>query len=118
MSYLLVFIGGGLGCVARYGVATLVARYHVGSYPIATLISNVLSCVILVGILAFMVSQDSTAKWVRPLLIIGFCGGFSTFSTFSFETVQLMKNGNHLVAVVNVIMSLVVCFAIAYRVAK
>jgi CrcB protein len=118
MSYLLVFVGGGLGCVARYGMATLVARYHVGSYPIATFLSNVLSCVILAGVLALLVSENSTAKWVKPLLVIGFCGGFSTFSTFSFETVHLIKNGNLLVAAANVILSLAVCFAIAYRIAK
>lgn len=118
MSYLLVFVGGGLGCVARYGIATMVARHHVGSYPIATFLSNVLSCTLLVVVLAIMASEDATAKWIKPLLIIGFCGGFSTFSTFSFETIQLIKNGNHLVAAANVIISLLVCFAIAYRMTK
>ncbi|MCF8256156.1 MAG: CrcB family protein [Flavobacteriales bacterium] len=118
MTYLLVFIGGGMGCMARYAVASLVAKHYSGSYPIATFISNTLSCLILLAVLMLLMADNNAPRWARPLLIIGFCGGFSTFSTFSFETVHLIKNGNPWVAAVNVMLSLGVCLAIAYRASR
>lgn len=117
MTYLYVFIGGGFGCLARYAMAVLVARHYEGNYPLATFLSNTLSCAIMLAVLSFFTAQDS-AKWARPLLIIGFCGGFSTFSTFSFETAQLIKNGNLWVAAANMVISIAVCVAIALRLAR
>jgi CrcB protein len=117
MSYLLVFVGGGLGCVARFLVAMGVARHYAGSYPLATFISNAASCLLLLAIIGFL-SEGHISRWARPLLVVGFCGGFSTFSTFSFETATLIKNGHPWVAAANIIISLSVCLAIAYRMAK
>lgn len=117
-SLILVFIGGGMGCLTRYGVAVSVARHFPNAYPVATFISNTLSCLLLLGILMYISADTGQSKWVRPLLITGFCGGFSTFSTFSFETAQLMKNGNPWVAAANIAISVGVCVWIMYRLGR
>jgi len=115
MNYLLVFVGGGLGCVLRYAISTGILRLFQGTFPVGTLISNALSCAILVWIIGILSMENLDSKWVRSALIIGFCGGFSTFSTFGFETVQLIKNGNPWIAVANIVVSLSVCLLILYR---
>lgn len=115
MNYFLVFVGGGLGSVLRYFISNGVLRLYQGTFPLATLISNVLSCAILVGIVGIFSMGNLDSKWVRPALIVGFCGGFSTFSTFGFETVQLIKNGNPWIAAANIVVSLSVCLLILYR---
>ena len=99
----------------RYAISTGILRLYQGTFPVGTLISNALSCAILVWIIGILSMENLDSKWVRSALIIGFCGGFSTFSTFGFETVQLIKNGNPWIAVANIVVSLSVCLLILYR---
>jgi len=113
----LVFFGGGLGSVCRYAISNLVQRYFDSTIPLATFFSNVLSCVLLVLIVG-LAGKAGENKLVHAGVLIGFCGGFSTFSTFSFETIQLIKNGNHLVAAGNVILSVGVCLILIYKLTK
>ena len=118
MNLLLVFLGGGLGSVSRCGVSILMSKYYQGSLPLATFASNVISCLVLLGVVSFMTNGTLDNRYLRPAIVIGFCGGFSTFSTFSFETVQLIKNGSHLAAVGNVIISVVVCLILIHKLTK
>lgn len=106
-SLLLVFIGGGLGAVLRFLIGKASLAYFGGKLPIGTFVSNLISCILLALILYAFQSKDiATEKWVKLALIIGFCGGLSTFSTFSFETFELLKNGFILQAILNVTLSI------------
>ena len=97
MLLLAIALAGGAGAVARYGVATLAMR-AAPTFPYATLAVNVLGSFLL-GLL-MRVGMDAThgfgaTSTVRLALTIGFCGGFTTFSTFSAETVLLLESGSY-----------------------
>jgi CrcB protein len=114
MNILWVFIGGGLGSLARYSISLLMGKWTLDAFPWATLISNILATGILGLTLYFFVSKWQDQSWIYPLIAVGFCGGFSTFSTFSNETLQLITSGNYLIAGLNVLISVVSGLAILY----
>ncbi len=112
MNLLWVFVGGGLGSICRYAVARGLDSSGF-LFPMATFLTNGISCVIL-GILLGLSLRDGFEHHHRLLLITGFCGGFSTFSTFSAETLQLFQSGHHLHALANIFLSLIVCLVCIY----
>jgi len=102
MSYLAVFIGGGIGSVLRFAMSKMIIAQGWLNGHWATLIVNVLASFALV----FFVDAfyDKSKLWYL-FLGIGFCGGWSTFSTFSFETVNLIGEGRTLEALLYVLLS-------------
>jgi CrcB protein len=87
-----VAIGSAIGGVARY-LMTLVAQPRDTAFPVGTLAVNILGC-FLIGVFAqYSLSGDRLSPEMRVLLISGFCGGFTTFSTFSFESLELFQAG-------------------------
>lgn len=86
---LLVAIGGAIGSAMRYLTAILLARHYTGSIPLATLVVNVLGC-FLIGLLIGLCSETT---YLRLLFITGFCGGFTTFSTFTAESYVMFREG-------------------------
>jgi CrcB protein len=104
-----VFLGGGAGAAIRWLIGVGVGHWSTGLFPWATLIANILSVVILIG--AAHILHDFPSVSLRPLIIVGICGGLSTFSTFSYETVQLLRDGEWPIAVTNVVLSVAVCLA-------
>ena len=113
MIALWVFIGGGLGSLARFGLSVGLQNYKPQNFPTATLVANLLSCIIIalaVGVFAEKIQSSE----LKAFIVMGFCGGFSTFSTFSNESVELIKSGNYTIAIANIILSLVLCFAVIY----
>ncbi len=111
LNLLLIFIGGGAGCLARFGVSKVVFTYSEQQFPIATLVSNVLS-VIVMGVALGFFSAKLQSDTLRALVITGFCGGFSTFSTFSLETLELLRKGNYYFAAGNILLSVVLCIVV------
>lgn len=94
-NVLLVAIGGALGSVLRYLTSLFVAHYFSGKFPLATFIINFIGCFLIGVFLHFSLRADEKLKY---LFVIGFCGGFTTFSTFANENLQLFQNGNYILA--------------------
>jgi fluoride exporter len=112
MNFVFVFLGGGLGSLVRYGISLSISRLEI-NFPLATLISNVTAC-FLIGLLTAATTKGNLSDAHRLLLATGFCGGFSTFSTFSNETLQLAQNGQLFTAFFNILLSFVLCLAATF----
>lgn len=110
-TLLLIFLGGGLGSLARFGVSLAVRQFPSSAFPLATLLANVLACAVM-GIVLWQFAARPADAPLRMLLITGFCGGFSTFSTFSLETLELFRRGQAVLGVLNVTLSLALCIAV------
>ena len=105
MSYLLVFIGGGLGSLLRFLLSSALCwPVDAGRFPIKTFAVNMLGC-LLIGFLSGLFSSISIRAEVKNLLIAGFCGGFTTFSTFSRETYDLFAAGSGMIAIAYAVLS-------------
>lgn len=90
----LVGLGGFLGSVLRYAVGGMVGRLKVGwTFPLETLLINVAGCLVLGVLVGVSESRGVFSGTTRAFLFIGLLGGFTTFSTFGYETFQLMRDG-------------------------
>ncbi|RZK49520.1 MAG: fluoride efflux transporter CrcB [Pedobacter sp.] len=104
-SFILVGIGGALGSMLRYGTSMWLNRYQINGFPYATLLSNLLGCLI-IGILLSNWSKNSESN-LQLLWIVGFCGGYTTFSTFSAENLQMWQNGAYLTLITYLLTSII-----------
>jgi CrcB protein len=116
MTYLWVALGGALGSVARYTSSTVAARWLGLGFPWGTLFVNVAGS-FAIGLLAALVTADGRPLLdteARAFLLVGVLGGFTTFSSFSFETLELARGGALGAAAANVALSLALCLAGAW----
>jgi len=88
-----IAVGSALGGVSRYLIGGLVQRAAASAFPLGTLIVNVTGSFLLGLVIAYAVETPSLSPELRALLTIGFCGGYTTFSTFSFETTRMLQTG-------------------------
>ena len=107
-NFFLVFVGGGLGAAVRFLVTTAAARW--AAFPLGTLAVNAVGSflmgLIMGAVLLLTEKYELIADPLRLLLAVGFLGGLTTFSSFSFETLLLLKGGSYLLAFCNIALQL------------
>ncbi len=105
----LIFLSGGCGCLLRYGVAGWAQRLANGSFPLGTLAVNVIGCAA-VGFFASLFTGPVLIRdEFRFAILVGMLGGFTTFSTFGYETVALTDDGQFGLAALNLLLSNGLC---------
>lgn len=104
-EFICVFWGGGAGSICRYALGNFVLKGVSHHFPWGTLAANALGC-LLIGLLIGYFERKG-AGMASLLLVTGFCGGFTTFSTFSNETVQLLRNGCYTASLAYALTSLI-----------
>jgi fluoride exporter len=101
VTLLLIGIGGALGSIARYALSSLVHRLAAPLFPFGTFVVNFTGCVIFGVIVGLAQERFLLRPEARAFLLIGVIGGFTTFSTFAFETFELLRDGQFLWAALN-----------------
>lgn len=110
-TYLLIAIGGALGSMGRYACSRAVALQFGETFPWGTLLVNVAGSFV-IGLIAAVSGPDSRliiSPNTRNFLMVGICGGYTTFSSFSLQTLELVRNGDVAEAFGNVLLSVVAC---------
>lgn len=107
MNFLFVALGGALGAVCRYGLSLITVKID---FPLMTFITNLLGAFLIGLIVGFAGKKNASANLIL-FLKTGVCGGFTTFSTFSLETFNLIQAGNYVTAGIYAALSLVLCVA-------
>ena len=107
MKYLLIGIGGAVGAAGRYLLQGLVYQYTGASFPYGTLVVNVLGCFLIGLIMELNAERFLIDAQLRLFIAVGILGGFTTFSSFSYETFELLRDGELLRASFNVIGSII-----------
>lgn len=110
ISCLLVGIGGFFGSILRY-LISLIPLGEQSTFPYKTLITNIIGAFLIGLIVAFSLKNTSISEKYLLLLKTGFCGGFTTFSTFSQESVSLIQDGRIVLAIVYITSSVIACIA-------
>ena len=113
LAYLWVAIGGALGSMARFGLGNIVSDKTGGSFPWGTLAVNVTGSFV-IGILGALTSSEGkmtsqSRVFATQLLITGVCGGYTTFSSFSLQTLNLIRDGEWFYAGGNILLSVILC---------
>lgn len=97
-SILLVGLGGAIGSILRYLSAILVSKYWNQAFPLATFIINMVGCLLIGLLIAFIEKQPGVSDNFRLLMVTGFCGGYTTYSAFAYENTLLIGSSQSLIA--------------------
>ncbi len=114
LKYFLTFVGAGLGGSLRLFMSSYINKIMPIYFPNGTLVVNTLGSFLL-GVIIFGFDENKVlSSELKIFLTVGFCGGFTTFSTFSLETINLLKNSEFLLGGLNIVLSLVLCLGSIY----
>lgn len=103
-----VFLGGGIGAVLRYLTGFFAVRFLSVNLPVATFAVNIVGCFILGLLFAFFIARPEINTSLKLALTAGFCGGLTTFSTFSLELFEMLKNAQYMQVLVYLTLSLII----------
>ena len=112
--YLALALGGALGAIARYWMTSGLNQSGQMAFPLGTLSVNVLGSFFIGGLYIYLSERPELSEAYRHLLITGFLGALTTFSTFSLETLLLIEQGHYNTALFNVLSSVIFCLGSAY----
>ena len=111
IKLLAIAVGGAVGALGRYLLSTFIYQRLGQEFPTGTLVVNVLGSLMMGFLFVLFIERMTVSADLRALLLIGFLGSFTTFSTFSMETVTLLGQTEYLKAAMNVLFSVLLCLA-------
>jgi fluoride exporter len=97
-----VAVGGAVGATSRYAVDRVIEARGEATFPWSTFVINVSGCLVVGFVIAALVDRRNTPEWLRAALVVGFCGGYTTFSTFGQETLDLFESRDVAIALTSV----------------
>ena len=109
LKYLVVGIGGFLGAVTRYALGIYIASRYGTRFPLGTFVINISGC-FLIGLILTLLARTTASAYWRYLIPIGFIGAYTTFSTFEYETLRAIQDGQLMTGMLNVVLSLIIGF--------
>jgi fluoride exporter len=121
LNYIIVSLGAALGGGLRYWVSNLTYKFLPSTFPYGTLAVNIIGSFILGVVIFLFDDKEVITPGIRLFLAVGFCGGFTTFSTFSLETINLLKDSQFGSGMLNIFLNLLLCLAgvaLAYFISK
>lgn len=107
-NFLIVFLGGGLGSGLRY-LLSIVFQVKKTGFPYATFIANILGSLLIGVLLALFIKNQQWEQQYKLIAAIGFCGGFTTMSSFSAENIQFLRDGNYSLFALYLALTIAVC---------
>ncbi len=111
IRYILVLAGGAVGCLARFVVGTAIIARLGGRFPYGTVFINITGSFLIGFAMTFLTERSYLSPNWRFLIVVGFLGGYTTFSSFQWETLNLMKDGSRWLGFLNGFGSLIVGYA-------
>jgi len=111
INYIIVFAGGGTGAAVRFALGTLIGQRWGRSFPLGTFVINVSGSFVIGLLMTLMADRFTENPAWRLLLVVGFLGGYTTFSSFEYETGKLVTDGEYVYAILNAVLSVIFGFA-------
>lgn len=114
MKYLMIALGGALGAIARFGLGAYVGQRTGTRFPYGTFLVNMTGCFLIGATMTLLTGRRALSPNWAYLIPIGFIGAYTTFSTFEFETLRAIQDGQWISGGLNVVLSVVVGFAMVW----